>query len=85
MIDVKTAVRKAVEYVRELQDYFPQGDIRLEETEFVDPDLWQITLSFDNNGSFLGSMAGRRFKIFRIDAETGEVESMKIRTLEPAR
>ena len=49
MIDVKTAVRKALEYVRELQDYLPKSEFRLEETEFVDPGFWQITLSFSES------------------------------------
>ena len=85
MIDVKTAVRKAVEYVRELQDYFPQeGNIRLEETEFVDPDSWQITLSFVDKDRIFGFPAGRIYKTFRISAETGEVISMKVRTLAAA-
>jgi len=82
MIDVKTAVRKAVEYVQELQEYFPRSDIRLEETEFVDPGLCEITLSFSENPMF-GKLS-RIYKIFRIDAETGEVKSMKVRSLAAA-
>ena len=85
MIDIKTAVQKAVEYVREFQDYLPRSDIRLEETEFVDPGLWEITLSFLESGSVpvLGIPARRIYKIFRIDAETGDVKSMKVRSLQP--
>ena len=86
MIDVKTAVRKAVEYVRELQDYLPKSEIRLEETEFVDPGFWQITLSFSESslGLPFGPPNARAYKVFRRDANTGEVLSMKVRSLAAA-
>jgi len=85
MIDVKTAVRKALEYVRELQDYLPKSEFRLEETEFVDPGFWQITLSFSESplGLPFGPPSARTYKVFRIDANTGEVLSMKVRSLAP--
>jgi hypothetical protein len=79
IIDVKTAVRKALEHVRELQDYLPKSEIRLEETEFVDPGFWQIALSFSE--SPFGPPSARIYKVFRIDANTGEVLSMKVQSL----
>ncbi len=81
MIDVKTAVQRAVEYVREFQDYLPRSDIRLEETEFVDPNIWQITLSLSDALPVLGIPGGRIYKMFRINADTGQVVSMKARSL----
>jgi hypothetical protein len=83
MIDVRTAVLKAVEYVRQFQDYLPRSEIRLEETEFVDPRYWEITLSFVESGGLpsFGITTQRIYKIFRIDAETADVISMKVRTL----
>ena len=83
IIDVKTAVRKALEYLRELQDYLPKIEIRLEETEFVDPGFWQITLSFSESplGLPFGPPSARIYKVFRIDANAGEVVSMKVRSL----
>jgi hypothetical protein len=77
-VDVKTAVRKAIEYVREFQDYFPITDVRLEETEFVEPASWHITLSF--SGDAVWGLQ-RNYKILRIDANTGDVVSMKIRAV----
>jgi hypothetical protein len=83
MIDVKAAVRTAVEYAREFQDYLPGRDIRLEETEFDDgdPGFWRITLSF---AASLPLVERRAYKEFRINAETGDVVSMKIRPLTDA-
>jgi len=83
IIDVKTAVRKALEYVRELQDYLPKSEIRLEETEFVDPGFWQIALSFSESplGLPFGPPSARIYKVFRAGANTGEVVSMKVRSL----
>ena len=83
MIDVRTAVRKAVEYVREFQDYLPQSDVRLEETEYVEPDLWLITLSFTEDVPFITDR--RTYKEFRIDADTGDVKAMKVRSLTSAK
>jgi len=78
MIDVKTAVRAAIEYVQEFQDYLPHTDVRLEETEFVEPNTWLITLSFSADYPFT---AARSYKEFRIDADAGHVMSMKVRQL----
>lgn len=76
MIDVKTAVRKSVEYVQEFREYLPGTDIRLEETEYVEPGFWLITLSFPED---IPIVKNRIYKEFRIDAETGEVTAMKVR------
>ena len=89
MIDVKEAARNAAEYFADWyadQRYF---DILLEEVEYDDDgDLWSITLGYSipNPASVLGVKLPdyRRYKMFKVDAETGKVIFMKIRTLEPA-
>lgn len=79
MLTVKDAVQKAVEYVQDLESVLPTTSLRLEETEFDDASSeWQITLSF-----LEGNMFGfqRSYKRFRVDAETGDVKSMTIRSV----
>lgn len=77
MIDVKTAVRAAIDYVREFEEFIPPREVRFEETELDDYGNWLITLSFLEN-----PLTGHRsYKIFRIDRETGTVVSMKVRPL----
>jgi hypothetical protein len=89
MIDVKTAVRTAMKYLQEFDDFVPARDVRLEETEYDDKGNWLITLSaLDDPNRHPGALgifsAGKRsYKIFRIDAISGEVKSMKVRTLQP--
>lgn len=93
-IDVKAAVRIAIRYLQELGDFIPANGIRLEETEYDDTGFWLITLSTfeaqSGPAAFSEAMrrlmepekARRNYKIFRIDAHTGEVKSMKVRILE---
>jgi hypothetical protein len=85
-IDVKTAVRNAIAYLREFEEFIPARGLRLEETEYDGSGSWLITLSvIDDDPRFFGELAGtkRTYKVFRIDAETGEVKSMKVRSLQP--
>jgi hypothetical protein len=77
MIDVKTAVQQAIDYVREFADLLPPRDLRLEETELTDDGDWLITLSFVENPV----IQNRSYKAFRINGETGAVISMKVRSL----
>jgi hypothetical protein len=88
MIDVKSAVRTAVGYLQEFQEFIRAHSVRLEETEYDDSGYWLITLSVEVPEATMGALATlgpfrRVYKIFRIDAETGEVKSMKVRTLQP--
>jgi hypothetical protein len=93
-IDVKTAVRAAIEYLKGLGDLLPARGVRLEETEYDDSGYWLITLSTLDDApeletplDFLKSgpkiHTQRRYRLFRINAETGEIKSMKVRTLQP--
>lgn len=87
MIDVKKAVNTAKEYI---QDFFaPEtlSGLELEEVELSeDAKTWLVTLGFtskkeQNVSELLASrQAMREYKLFRIDAETGQILSMKTRT-----
>lgn len=93
MIDIKSAVKKAKEY---LIDFFPDkaDSIRLEETEFNEnANIWKVTLSFMEERDqvalmakspladmFQGSMPSeyRVYKSLKIRAKDGEVLGMTI-------
>jgi hypothetical protein len=88
MIDVKSAVRIAISYLQEFQEFIPAHAVRLEETEYDDSGFWLITLSTEDPVSPLEGLSSliprkRSYKVFRIDANTGEVKSMKVRSLQP--
>jgi hypothetical protein len=82
MINVKEAVKKAAEYFSDL--YGSQFDnVLVEEVEETDG-CWLVTLGYDVVPTVFSQVSGirRRFKVFKIDGETGEVISMKIREVE---
>ena len=89
-IAVKAAVKTAMEYLATFQDLLPLRDVRLEETEYEDAGDWLITLSAVDNSRYpegnlpdsLG-LRKREYKVFRIDASSGKVKSMKVRSLVP--
>jgi len=89
MIDVKMAVRAAMNYLSDFREFVPAKGVRLEETDHEDSGDWLITLSMlDEQDEFLGGLSklvpGRRsYKQFRVDGNTGEIKSMKVRTLQP--
>jgi hypothetical protein len=93
-IDVKEAVRKCVAYFYKL---FPNlgTDARLmleEVEESEDGSYWLVTLGYDIPRR-LSPLAGnlrdifahpqfdRHYKVFNVDAKTGRIVSMKIRSL----
>ncbi|AQG78175.1 hypothetical protein [Spirosoma montaniterrae] len=83
IVGVKEAAKSALNFYR---DIYPeiQGEL-IEEVEYEpEQQVWLITLSFpvENDSqtvAFLQPKMKRRFKVFRINSTTGEVESMKIR------
>jgi hypothetical protein len=90
MIDVKAAVRIAINYLQEFQEFVSAENVRLEETEYDDAGFWLITLSTEDKDDDgigilrnLGTPRKRSYKLFRIDAKSGEVKSMKVRSLQP--
>lgn len=87
VIGVKSAVLAAIRYLQELGEFVPTDEVRLEETEHDDHGDWLITLSTlePADQGAAGQLLPRRrsYKVFRIDAETGGMKSMKVRTLQP--
>ena len=93
MIDVKEAAKSAVAYFADLFEGKSYRDLLLEEVDLdKDKNIWLITLGFTLYASIteplegLGGPSGyeRKYKIFEVNAETGTVLSMKIRTVEHA-
>jgi hypothetical protein len=94
-INVVEAVTAANGYLQDVKDMMKIQfeSLRLEEVELSeDQREWLITLGFDipiksNSMNSLTSMMGtnsvyqREYKLFKVDSETGEVKSMKIRSL----
>ena len=84
MIDVKQATQKAKEY---LAAFFPDAEtVQLEEVELTDDKThWYITLSYEGVSHSVASslLVGKsvRYKLFKLEAESGEVISMKIRDI----
>jgi hypothetical protein len=81
-INVKEAAKIAADYLEAF--YLDAKNIQLEEVELSDDRLWWfITLSFIVPDDLRMPMypIPKSYKIFKIDAITGEVISMKIREL----
>lgn len=85
MLEVKEAVKVATEYIQTLFAEKQIPELRLEEVELSqDGQFWEVTLSFvvrePTAYLSLGDAArSREYKIFRVNAENGQVQSMKIR------
>lgn len=92
MIDVKEAAKAAAEYFVNLYSDQKYSDVLLEEVELTEDEKhWLITLSYayEPPPSILDQFSAgvvpkpkpRKYKVFKIDAATGNVEAMKIRSL----
>jgi hypothetical protein len=94
MIGVRDAVERAIAHLREMQELAGEqvSGLEVEEVEEVekssDDRQWSITLSYLRKPSSLSQMIGgsslpkeRVYKDFNVDAETGEVRSMRIRQI----
>lgn len=89
-IDVKVAAQTAAKYLKEM---IPAADGLLleevEKSEYNNVPRWIITISFQlDMGSASGGLIGfqramgkRDYKTLTVNAETGEVISMKIRAI----
>ena len=100
MIDVKEAVKIAAAYFADLYADQSYSSVLLEEVEYKEnTNIWLITLGYSppqtipenvrDQFSLLSPLSAfpakeRQYKIFTMDAETGKVLSMKIRTVEHA-
>jgi len=88
-INVQVAAQKAVNYLQNLAPHMGNQitNTRLEEIELSeDEKFWFITLGFDRliDDNLLGQLqqrAERDYKQIKIDATTGDVKAMKIRTV----
>ncbi|HEY2892824.1 MAG TPA: hypothetical protein VGJ16_01380 [Pirellulales bacterium] len=86
-IGVKEAVQSATSAIKELLAPDSLSNLRLEEVEQTDDErYWLITLGFDDPTaveSLMGPLARatRKYKVFTVDAETGKVRAMKIRSV----
>ena len=79
MIDVKQAVNIASQYLISLYADKAPSDVQLEEVELSeDEKFWFVTLSFTERLSYLINLR-KSYKLFKINADTGQVQSMKIR------
>lgn len=93
MLSLKEAVRLAISEVSEI--FADQGisNIMLEEVEMADEKVWNITVGFDrpadaqdfsgqhplSQGIMALARKGRKYKVVKIDKESGEVFSIKDR------
>jgi hypothetical protein len=88
MVDVKQAVQSAESYARELFGDADLRHLRLEEVALSDDgQRWNVTLGWVEpavvqpgivlNGSV--QKLPRIYKLFEVDAESGQVSAMKIR------
>ena len=92
MIDLKEAAKLANDYFGDIYADESFSDVRLEEVEFNDEqNQWLITLGFSPDDhdrrpleNVFSKYSNRHYKVFRIDAESGRVLSMKIRVLQNA-
>ncbi len=84
MIDVKQAAQLASQYFAGLYEGPAVSGAQLEEVEITeDGKYWLITLSYPlAEGGLLNLNYKRRYKVFKINAETGEIMSMKIRKVD---
>jgi hypothetical protein len=87
MISVKEAVQAAVAAAQAFYTGQELSGLQLEEVEMSeDGKLWLITLGFflpvpprDAFEKLMSPKSDRRFKLFKIEADTGKVLAMKIR------
>jgi hypothetical protein len=90
-MDVKEAVKKAIEYVTDVFQSENPENVGLEEVTLNEMDnVWEITVGFSRPWDYpkQGIVTGlqpqnpkRQYKVVSVDADSGEVKSIKIRTL----
>ena len=94
-LDVKQAANLALQYFADLYPNEHFADVALEEVEMSeDEKFWLITLGFTappplqpSRTKPIATLFGppgpvRKFKVFKVNARTGKVVSMRIRKLE---
>ena len=90
LVDVKEAVKAAAEYFAQLYTDKKYSDLLVEEVELSETKKrWLITLSYAYEPppeastlvQFLGKERPRRYKVFEIEAVTGKVTAMRMRSV----
>ena len=77
-IDARMAAKSAAQYYEDISG--ERTKLSIEEIEMNDDGhFWLITLGISDPYSIGMNSKPREYKIFQIDANTGEVKSMKIR------
>ena len=84
-LEVKKAVQLAKEYLSDIMPV-PASEVLLEEVELSDDGrFWLVTLSYPAPAPtpilVLTGRGNREYRVVKLLAETGEFESIKIRTL----
>jgi hypothetical protein len=95
-IDARNAVKSATDYLDQIKDLMGEkiNNLRLEEIELSENlQLWMVTLGYDVPYTPSGieslitprlygqTSSKREYKVFNVDAQTGAVQSMKIRSI----
>ena len=83
LVHVREAVAKARSYLSEIMQV-PAEQLLLEEIEPSEDDhFWMVTFSYapPAGSSLAEAIRGKVYKTVKIDAVTGDFESVKIRTL----
>jgi hypothetical protein len=91
MVDVKQAVGKAMAYLRDMYQIEQFKDVLLEEVDLSeDNKYWNVTIGFTRrqesiSGGPMATLIGqssefkREYKVFQIDAKSGDLRSMRSR------
>ena len=91
MVDVKQAVSKAMDYLRDMYQIDQFKDVMLEEVDLSeDNKYWNVTIGFtrrqeSTSGGPMATLIGqstefkREYRVFQIDAESGDLRSMRSR------
>ncbi len=91
MVDVKEAVGKAMDYLKDMYKIDQFKDVLLEEVDLSeDNKFWNVTIGFTRrqettSGGPMATLIGqstefkREFKVFQIDSENGALRSMRTR------
>jgi hypothetical protein len=91
MVDVKQAVAKAMDYLKDMYQIDQFKDVLLEEVDLSENnEFWNVTIGFTRrqettSGGPMATLIGqssefkREYKVFQIDAKTGDLRSMRSR------
>ena len=93
-MNVKEAVKKAIEYIKDLFESENLENVGLEEVVLNEAeDLWEVTIGFSRPWDYPkpGLVTGlspqhpkREYKVVAIDNKSGEIKSIKIREVKNA-